>query len=41
VRLAMALRLIDSDLLDIIRQEGLTAAKCYAEELLDTVDKIT
>lgn len=35
-RLAVALRLVDSDLLDIIRQEGREAAKRYVLELFDT-----
>jgi siroheme synthase-like protein len=35
-RLAVALRLVDSDLLDVIRQEGREAAKRYVLELFDT-----
>lgn len=41
VRLALALRLIDSDLLEVIRDEGPSAAKRYAEKLLGSADKIT
>ncbi|MCL4300540.1 MAG: bifunctional precorrin-2 dehydrogenase/sirohydrochlorin ferrochelatase [Anaerolineae bacterium] len=40
VRLAMALRLIDSDLLEIIKREGPPAAKQYAEKLLENPNNI-